>query len=94
MKLNLGNDYHLYIRIVGITEQLSTLYHSQINRTREIGRIYLLKKISQTRKAFWEKCVTTVQELITELGGDETKSCPADDFTTLYTVEDEEKTDR
>lgn len=94
MQLNLGNDYHLYIRIVDITEQLSTLYHSQINRTREIGRIYLLKKISQTRKAFLEKCVTTVQELITELGGDETKSCPADDFTTLYTVEDEEKTDR
>ena len=52
MQLNLGNDYHLYIRIVDITEQLSTLYHSQINRTREIGRIYLLKKISQTRKAF------------------------------------------
>lgn len=94
MQLNLGNDYHLYIRIVDITEELSTLYHSQINRTREIGRIYLLKKISQTRKAFWEECVTTVQELITELGGDETKSCPADDFTTLYTVEDEEKTDR
>ena len=38
--------------------------------------------------------MTTVQELITELGGDETKSCPADDFTTLYTLEDEEKTDR
>ena len=52
MQFNLGNDYHLYIRIVDITEQLSTLYHSQINRIREIGRIYLLKKISQTRKAF------------------------------------------
>ena len=38
--------------------------------------------------------MTTVQELITELGGDETKSYPADDFNTLYTVEDEEKTDR
>jgi len=79
--------------MVDITEQLSALYYSQINRTREIGRIFLLKKISQTRKGFWEKCLTTVQELINELGGNETKN-PADDFATLYTVEYEEKIDR
>lgn len=79
--------------MVDITEQLSTLSYLQINRTRETGRIFLLKKISQTRKGFREKCLTTVHELINELGGKETRS-PADDFATLYTVEDEEKTDR